>query len=66
MFFLTGTYCLLEFGVGIYSGSLALVSDGFHMLSDFLALIVGFCAVNYAAEDSTDASMTYGYARAVF
>jgi len=64
MFFLTGTYCLLEFGVGIYSGSLALVSDGFHMLSDFLALIVGFCAVNYAAEDSTDASMTYGYARA--
>jgi len=64
MFFLTGTYCLLEFGVGIYSGSLALVSDGFHMLSDFLALIVGFCAVNYAAEDGTDASMTYGYARA--
>jgi len=64
MFFLTGSYCLLEFGVGIYAGSLALVSDGFHMLSDFLALVVGFCAVKYATDEGTDAQMTYGYARA--
>lgn len=64
MFFLTGGYCLLEFIVGIMSGSLALVSDAFHMLSDFLALLVGFYAVKWSIMETNDPTMTYGYARA--
>lgn len=64
MFFLTGSYCLLEFAVGSYCASLALISDGFHMLSDLLALIVGFCAVKYASQPSSDPAMTFGWVRA--
>jgi len=64
MFFLTGSYCLIEFAVGSYCASLALISDGFHMLSDLLALIVGFCAVKYASQPSSDPAMTFGFVRA--
>lgn len=36
---------LAELGVGIGANSLALLSDAFHMLSDFMGLIIGAVAM---------------------
>jgi zinc transporter 1 len=42
---LTGTMFLTELIVGYISGSIALIADSFHMLSDLLALLVAVYAV---------------------
>ena len=44
MFVLTGGYFIVELVYGIVFGSLALLADAMHMLSDFIALAVGFYA----------------------
>lgn len=44
MAFLTTTMMAAEIIVGLMSGSLTLLSDSLHMLSDLAALIVGYCA----------------------
>jgi len=48
---------------GILSGSLALVADALHNLSDAMALIIAFWARRIARRPA-DAQMTFGYARA--
>jgi cobalt-zinc-cadmium efflux system protein len=48
---------------GILSGSLALIADAIHNLSDALALIIAFGARKIARRPA-DKSMTFGYARA--
>jgi cobalt-zinc-cadmium efflux system protein len=48
---------------GIYSNSLALISDGGHMLTDALALALSLFAINLARRPAT-ATKTYGYHRA--
>jgi len=49
---ITGIYFLIELGIGIYSGSVAVLSDAFHTFSAFggvlLALIAGFIAMKPA------------------
>ncbi len=45
MLALTGAFFLVEIIVGYITNSIALVADSFHMLSDVVALIVGFSCV---------------------
>ncbi len=48
---------------GVLSGSLALIADGIHNLSDALSLVIAFAARRIARRPA-DAGMTFGYARA--
>jgi zinc transporter 1 len=54
---------LLELVGGIRSGSLALVSDAFHMLSDGMSLIIALMCLSVSQRASTD-SMSFGWERA--
>ena len=45
MLSMTGSFFLVEIIVGYITNSIALVADSFHMLSDVVALIVGFASV---------------------
>lgn len=53
---------IIESTVGVISGSLALLSDAWHNLSDVLALVVTAIALGLGARAATS-SMTYGYVR---
>ena len=53
---------IVESTVGVISGSLALISDAWHNLSDVLALIVTAIALGLGARAATS-TMTYGYVR---
>lgn len=55
-------FTIFEFIVGILSGSLALVSDSGHNLTDSLSLLVSFFARKIARRDA-DSKQTYGYGR---
>lgn len=59
---LTCVFAFLELLGGIFSGSLALISDSFHMFSDVLALLLSMVAIYYAAKKPT-LKFTYGYVR---
>ncbi len=48
---------------GIFSGSLALLSDAMHNFSDVLALLIAYIANRLAAKENTKAK-TFGYKRA--
>jgi cobalt-zinc-cadmium efflux system protein len=48
---------------GIFSGSLALLSDAMHNFSDVLALLIAYVANRLAAKESTK-ERTFGYKRA--
>ncbi len=48
---------------GVISGSLALIADAIHNLSDALSLVIAFWARKIARRPA-DASMTFGYGRA--
>ena len=63
MMLLVGLFCVGELVGGIWTGSLALLSDAFHMLSDFLSLVVAFIAVGLATR-TRDAIKSYGWQRA--
>jgi len=54
---------LLEAVGGIYSGSLALLSDSGHLLADLLALLLAWYA-SYLATRAVTETKTYGYRRA--
>ena len=53
---------LIELAGGILSGSLALVSDAGHVLTDVLALVLSLMAVRFASLPATSAK-TFGYHR---
>ncbi|WP_010139964.1 cation diffusion facilitator family transporter [Oceanicola sp. S124] len=53
----------VQIAAGILSGSLALIADAIHNLSDALSLVIAFVARRIARRPA-DASMTYGYGRA--
>jgi len=59
---ITFIYFIAELGTAIYSKSLSLEADSFHMLSDVMALLTGHYAAQYAKLTSTD-SATYGWSR---
>lgn len=56
-------FTILEFSIGIFSGSLALVSDAGHNLTDSLSLLIAFFA-NKIAKREANADHSYGYGRA--
>lgn len=62
MLMLTASFFLVEIVVGYVTNSIALVADSFHMLSDVVALIVGFASVRISKWPSK--RNTYGWVRA--
>ena len=54
---------IVQIVAGIFSGSLALVADAVHNLSDAISLAIAFLARRIARRPS-DAQMTFGYVRA--
>jgi len=60
---LTGLYMLAEVIGGLLTGSLALIADAGHMLSDFGALLLSLFAIRIAQRPA-DPRRTYGYYRA--
>lgn len=59
---LTGTYLIAEVIGGIVTGSLALLSDAAHMLTDVMALIVALVAI-HIGQRAADPKRTFGYYR---
>ncbi len=59
------TFCVFigEFVGGLWSGSLALLSDAAHVMSDVLSLLISWLAIYLSTRPAT-ASRTYGYHRA--
>ncbi len=62
MFLLTAGYAIIEAIGGWLSGSLALVADAGHMVSDAAALLLALVAYRVAAR-AADATRTYGFHR---
>ncbi|KAI0242532.1 Zinc transporter 10 [Lamellibrachia satsuma] len=62
MICLTSTFFFVEITVGYMTNSLALISDSYHMLSDVVALLVGFASIRVAQWHSSQ--NTYGWVRA--
>jgi len=54
---------VFEFIGGIISGSLALISDALHNLTDTFALVISFIALQFSKRENTEKS-TFGYKRA--
>jgi cobalt-zinc-cadmium efflux system protein len=59
---LTGLILIAEILGGLWTGSLALLSDAAHILMDILALAMSYAALRIAARPA-DARHTYGYHR---
>ncbi|MGO3858201.1 MAG: cation diffusion facilitator family transporter [Neisseriaceae bacterium] len=59
---LTGSFMLIELIGGYLTGSLALISDAMHMLTDSIALLLALIAI-HAGRKAADLLRTYGYAR---
>lgn len=59
---LTGTFMVVEFIGGIVSGSLTLIADAGHMLTDFVSLLLAWFAFRLARRPA-DWRRTYGYDR---
>jgi len=59
---ITGSILILEAVGGIVSGSLALLSDAGHMLTDLAALLISLAAMILAGRPAS-ATHTFGYAR---
>src|SRR5688500_9981211 len=58
----TGAIMVAEAVGGVLTGSLALLADAGHMLTDLLALVVAFAALALSARPA-DMRRTYGYRR---
>ncbi len=59
---LNGLIAFTELGGGLFSNSLALISDALHNFSDFIALIISFVAVRVMRWDNNERK-SYGYFR---
>lgn len=60
---LNGGFLVIEAGIGLYTGSLALLSDAAHMVSDVGALVLALGAA-HLAQRAADSERTWGYVRA--
>lgn len=60
---LTGTFLIVEVVYGFISGSLALLSDAGHMLTDAMALALSLFAIRIG-QRAADRQRTFGYRRA--
>ncbi|CAH2254506.1 zinc transporter 1 [Pelobates cultripes] len=61
---LTFVFFVVEVVVSRITGSLAMLSDSFHMLSDVIALLVGLIAVRFAQKTRSTDKNTFGWIRA--
>lgn len=59
---LTAAYMFAEIVGGLLTGSLALLADAAHMLTDVAGLALALIAIRFAAREPT-AKLTYGYLR---
>ena len=59
---MTGTYLIAEVIGGFMTGSLALLSDAAHMLTDVMALVIALIAIRIGRR-AADSKRTYGYRR---
>jgi Cation efflux family len=59
---LTMLYVVAELGMALYLGSLTLLSDGFHNLSDVISLYIAYWATQAAKRPLSD-KMSFGWAR---
>ncbi|XP_053568387.1 proton-coupled zinc antiporter SLC30A1 [Bombina bombina] len=64
MLTLTFIFFVVEVVVSRITGSLAMLSDSFHMLSDVIALVVGLVAVRFAQKTRSTDKNTFGWIRA--
>ena len=60
----TFSYFLIELFVGYAAGSIALIADSFHMLSDVASIVVAYYAIKLAARSTAGPRYTYGLQRA--
>lgn len=60
---LNTAFAIFEFFVGIFSGSLALLSDSAHNLTDSFSLLISFFGQRFAQKKPTD-EHTFGYGKA--
>jgi cobalt-zinc-cadmium efflux system protein len=60
---LTGIYFLIELGIGLYTGSIAVISDAFHTFSAVGGVILAFVAARIARRPA-DLGRTFGNYRA--
>ncbi|KAF9178128.1 hypothetical protein BGZ51_008095 [Haplosporangium sp. Z 767] len=58
------TMFLTEIIVGYKSGSLALIADAFHMLSDVLSQVIALYAIRLASKTEWEPTLSYGWQRA--
>ncbi|ATY62276.1 metal ion resistance transporter (Zrc1) [Cordyceps militaris] len=58
------SFFIAEISVGFYTGSLALVADAFHYLSDIVGFAVALAAAIVAEKASVPPSLTFGWQRA--
>ncbi|MGE3066475.1 MAG: cation diffusion facilitator family transporter [Hyphomicrobiaceae bacterium] len=59
---LTGTFLILEVVGGLLTGSLALISDAAHMLTDTVGLAIALAGIKIGAQPA-DSRRTFGYQR---
>lgn len=62
VFILTTTYAAIQAAGGSFSGSLALIADSGHMVSDAAALLLALIACRVARRPA-DGTRTYGFHR---
>ena len=60
---LTSVYFLFELGIGIWTGSIAVISDAFHTFSAVGGVLIALVAAHYAARPATR-FQTFGLIRA--
>jgi cobalt-zinc-cadmium efflux system protein len=62
---LTGIYFLIELGIGLYSGSIAVISDAFHTFSAVGGVLLAFIAARIACRPADlKRGRTFGHSRA--
>lgn len=62
--FLTNTsFVVIEFTAGVFSNSLALISDSVHNLTDSFSILLSYLA-NHIGKRQADTTKTFGYGRA--
>jgi cobalt-zinc-cadmium efflux system protein len=59
-----GVFFVIELATGLAIGSLALLADASHMLTDLVAMFMGLTALLLARRGSKSAARTYGWHRA--
>jgi len=59
---LTGTFLVIEVAASIWTGSLALISDVAHMMTDTAGLAIALAGIKIG-ERFADAKRTFGYQR---